>query len=631
MGRYVRRRALLVLAGLLPITTAVVSTVGPSGGSKAYAFNPARAPKIQVRLLDATADIEMGYNSPVSPNPQPPRNYSPSAQKQCAQQLAGNVKVNQGCLNITNLSLQGRAQAQNETSIAANPADGNQLVATSNDYRRGDGTCGAEWSNNGGASWQDSTLPNGFVNGAAYGGVAREYFQASGDPSVAWDTKGNVYYSCQQFMRGTPTTNNGDFSSSVYLYRSTQNGGASWDFPGTPVVQDYDTTGATLIDKPYMTVDNHVGSPYQDRVYVTWTDFAPNGTAYLWGAYSSDYGRSFSAPVLVSTDSPLCSVTYGLPTPSGGCNENQYSDPFTGPDGSLYVVYSNFNNSVSSATDNHNQILMVKSTDGGKTFSAPVLVGNYYDLPDCATYQGGQDAGRACVPEQGTQQDSVFRATNYPSGAVNPADGSQVAVTFGSYINGGDVATCTPTGFSPFGINTFSAVKTAACSNKIMVSVSDNGGSSFADTDPTTMPTVNGPSQAGSDQWFQWSGFTADGRIVVSYYDRQYGSDESTGNMDVTLSSSTSPGKQLTFGQQRVTSSSMPVPTEFPDAQGNGLFFGDYSGLAVSNVAHPLWTDTRSPDLFECSASGPPSLCTATEPSGIQANDQDIFTSKVAP
>ena len=144
-------------------------------------------------------------------------------------------------------------------------------------------------------------------------------------------------------------------------------------------------THGVLNDKPYMTVDNSKTSQFRDRIYVTWTLFAANGTAYIYEVHSNDYGESFSSPVLVSTTSSLCLNTFGVPTPRGTCNENQYSDPFTAPDGTLYVAYSNFNNSTSSATDNHNQILLVRSTNGGQSFSAPVLVGNYYDLPDCAT------------------------------------------------------------------------------------------------------------------------------------------------------------------------------------------------------------------------------------------------------
>ena len=181
-------------------------------------------------------------------------------------------------------------------------------------------------------------------------------------PLFAWDTKGNAYFNCQVFMRGPGTTNNPDLSSADYIFRSTGNAGASWNFPGHPAIETFTQNPAVLEDKPYMTVDNHVGSPFQDRVYVTWTRFAADGSAYIYEVHSSDYGQTFSSPVVVSTTSALCINTFGAGTPQGTCNENQYSDPFTGSDGALYVAYSNFNNALrASANDNHNQILLSKS------------------------------------------------------------------------------------------------------------------------------------------------------------------------------------------------------------------------------------------------------------------------------
>ena len=103
--------------------------------------------------------------------------------------------------------------------------------------------------------------------------------------------------------------------------------------------------------------------------------------------------------MVVSGNSSLCPQTFGAGTPHGNCNENQFSDPFVGPDGSLYVAYNNFNNSVS-GNDNRNQILLSKSTDGGNTFSAPVKVSDYYDLPECDAYQGaGADPFGLCAGE----------------------------------------------------------------------------------------------------------------------------------------------------------------------------------------------------------------------------------------
>ena len=76
---------------------------------------------------------------------------------------------------------------------------------------------------------------------------------------------------------------------------------------------------------------------------MTWTIFAADGSAYIYEAHSSDYGETFSTPVVVSTTSSLCVNTFGAGTPNGTCNANQFSDPFTGPDGALYVAYDNFN------------------------------------------------------------------------------------------------------------------------------------------------------------------------------------------------------------------------------------------------------------------------------------------------
>lgn len=42
-------------------------------------------------------------------------------QDECNITRAGNVKVNQNCLNITDADLQGRGQAQNETTVAVDP------------------------------------------------------------------------------------------------------------------------------------------------------------------------------------------------------------------------------------------------------------------------------------------------------------------------------------------------------------------------------------------------------------------------------------------------------------------------------------------------------------------------------
>jgi hypothetical protein len=630
--RFPRPLALLAVLGLLLVPLGL-----SANPTTAHAFDYSKLKPIQKRLLSGFADLEVNPNSPLRAAPVSASTsaaISATAANPCPVNLASNTRVNQDCQNVADSALAGRSQAQNETAIAEDPLHPQHVVAFYNNYQRGDGDCIGAYSLDGGSTWQNSYAPTSFTYGTNFGGFLREYWQAHGDPSVAWDTKGNAYLSCQVFDRGTAVSNVPDSSSAVYVYRSTATNGASWNFPGRPVIEFYDPTGTSgvLEDKPYLTVDNHVGSPFQDRIYVTYTEFAADGSAYIWETNSSDYGETFSSRVLVSSTSSLCPYTYGLGTTQGNCNENQFSDPFVGPDGNLYVVYANFNdNGASGATlDNHYQMLLAKSTDGGATFGAPVLVGNYYDLPDCPTYQNGQDAGRACVPEKGSTANSYFRATNYPSGAVNPTNTQQVVVTFGSYINKDSnlANSCTPQGFSAFGNPLYNGVKAlGSCNNKIILDVSSDGGATFVGTatDVRKLPVVTTAPGQTTDQFWQWEAFTANGRLAVSYFDREWGSDETTGSSDISLSTSSN---LTSFNVQRVTTGSMPPPTQF-----SGVFLGDYTGLTAVTTALPVWMDTRQDELFLCSGTGvpgvPPALCTGTATNAPVANDQNVFTSSV--
>ena len=613
--------------------------------------------EIQSRLVSGFASYTLGDNAENGQgDPQHPRTYFPRGSDSCPNNQGSNIKVNQNCLNLSDPDLQGRGQAQNEESIKVNPNNTNQVVASYNDYRRGDGTCGVSYSRDGGRNWNDTTVPDNFTRGGArYQNAAREYWQAGGDTSVAWDSKGNAYLSCQLFKRGPAAAGDPDRASGFFLYRSTLNGGASFNFPGTSIFETgFQRSFLPLEDKQLMTVDNNSNAcasgttaatpgasctPFQDRIYVTWTEFAPTGTAFIYETYSTDYGQTFSPRHLVSINSPLCPNAYGI-NPSNTCNENQFSQPFVGPDGVLYVIYNNFNNGLSSAADNRNQILMSRSVDGGNTFAAPVKVADFYDLPDCPTYQNGHDFGRACVPEKGPTNTSIFRATNYGSGEVNPTNPSQVVVAFGSYINrhSNETNGCAPAGINPAtGNNLYTGVKTpGACNNDILVSVSNDGGTTFTGTatDPRALASAtNDPGQTTTDQWWQWIAFSKNGKLATSYYDRQYGTDETTGFSDFSISGT---GDLTSWGVQRVTSSSMPPPTQFPESNGFSAFWGDYTGLTADNQAHPFWSDTRDPDLFACpgATSGtiavPPAVCGATVPNGngdsIVVNDQNAYT-----
>jgi hypothetical protein len=648
-------RRFVLAAVALGAVGAVTAAAGISTGDKAaHATRGPILTPLQQRLASGTLARALEERSATAAAPlrAQQQTIGPTALTGCPVNRGANVRVNQDCQNLSDPDLAGRGEAQNETAVAQDPNNPAHLVASQNDYRRGDSSCYTAYSTDGGRSWADSTIPFSFTRGDAFGGVARQYWQAGGDPTVAWDTKGNAYQTCLVFQRGPATTQNPDLSSAFYLFRSTGTNGASWSFPGRPVAERNDQTGEVLLDKELMAIDNHRGSPFQDRIYVTWTLFDDDGTAYIYEAYSRDYGESFSSPKLVSTDSALCPEQLGVPTPQGRCNVNQFSQPFTGPDGALYVVWENYNvtglgprgddeggdggdgdltNRAQPGIDNSQQVLLAKSVDGGNSFSAPVRVSKQFELPDCVTYQEAS-AGVSCVPEKGETHNSIFRATNYPSGAVNPRDPREVLVSFGSYINrhSNERNGCVPQGFSPDTfLPLYDGVKEAgACNNDIVISASTDAGRTFTGTttDVRRLPTTTRRAHDRSDQFWQWAAFDPRGRLAVSYYDRRYGTDELTGFSDISLSG-TRNGSD--FATVRVTTGSMPPPTEFA-----GAFYGDYSGLSAGDVAHPVWMDTRDPELFTCRDSAgqviaPPRRCTAAAPNAPVANDQNIYTASV--
>ena len=180
----IRRRVLVVVVSAGLIAAGLIPALGNSAG--AAPFNVKQLNKIQRRLISGELLTEMG-GSQVTPNVIPgggdedeggrrrcaehpagehrtgDRLERPAGQlradrrRSVSQRLGSNVKVNQNCLNITDSDLQGRGQANNESFISQDPFNSSHLVASDNDYVRGDGTCGAAYSLDRGKTWNNST------------------------------------------------------------------------------------------------------------------------------------------------------------------------------------------------------------------------------------------------------------------------------------------------------------------------------------------------------------------------------------------------------------------------------------------------------------------------------------------
>ena len=226
------------------------------------------------------------------------------------------------------------------------------------------------------------TFP-GFPNDASPTGLASglKGLDASGDPVVRFLPDGDLVVAGIAFNRdfdqGERPLDNLVYVAR-YNYTPGTPGGVStptsaanppnYTFDGIAVVERGSVGFAVpspqgfagrFTDKEWLETDRYASSPCSGNVYVTWTSFqGVGGNSPIRFSASTDGGETFSPAKTISTGG------------KAGTPNNQGSDIAVGPDGAIYVAYHAFERSTGVGTIN-----IVKSTDCGKKWSQPVIVG----------------------------------------------------------------------------------------------------------------------------------------------------------------------------------------------------------------------------------------------------------------
>jgi len=273
------------------------------------------------------------------------------------------------------------------------------------------------------------------------------------------------------------------------------------------------------------------------------------------GCGSSDGGATFSTPQLIAGN-----VLYG-----------QGSRPVVGPDGTLYVFWDG-----STRLAALDSTYMVKSTDGGATWSAPVQI--------------------STLNESSSLKNTRFRVNSFPAAAAAP--NGDLYATWTTATSDGNVAVYSK---STNGGATWSAplrVFTAATRTAVGYPVTNPDGSTFV-----------APSPLGAvEDIFPAAGVGPNGNVYLGAYRGGTVSPWQTcasplappvGRIACNALGSYIHNTRLDYVVRDLATNVTNVVSTHPINTRNGFgggFFGDYTDLAVGsdNTFHALFTDSNN-------------------------------------
>jgi hypothetical protein len=536
-----RKAALVLLLGFVAALVAwTIPALAEDGGLP-------KATQRHVNPLAGTAPAAPGATISESDYKNPPNPVCSTPKT-----LAANV----------NTDCEGNAP-HNETSIAVNPNDANNIIGSANDYQlfvsQGGHVNWAVYSRvhvtfDGGKSW--TTYPIGFHG-----------YTTTGDPAVAFDADGRAYVSTMgwgwsQGLSNTPGTN------ADILVSHSSNGGKTWSTPSR-IAKGVGSSASVGVfnDKEYIAAWGH------GNAIVTWSGYNQGqGGAYInfpiYTSVTHDGGKSWSTPREISGSASFCNG----PTGGHACDQDEFSVPVVGKDGKIYVAFTNLRDFDEASPGYLRDRYLVVRVDPqtGRRVAGPYRVAPMID--------GYKDYPKN-VNGEATYQDSQFRTWGAGNLTADPTDASHLAAIWSDMRN-----SPRPANTDPYQAKTDS---------DIVVSQSRDGGKTWS-----TPKAIQRP----GDQFMPWGAYDAGGRLRIGAFDRSY--DPLNHEYGYTLWTETSPGS-LSFGSRRLTTVLSqptrddnwflypPVNSSFPHPT---TFMGDYSNIAAKPTGGVVayWTDMRN-------------------------------------
>lgn len=394
---------------------------------------------------------------------------------------------------------------RSESDIRLNHGDPSMVIAAANDLNAA--TQPQFFSTDGGATWGSTSLP----------AQAGDSFQS--DPEVDWTSDGTAW----ALTLGVDAS----FNIRLYSFNSTDQG-ATWNFEAT-------VSGTqTAADREIIWVDHSPTSAYKDQVYAVWH----NSTPVFFSRRTAGASGTWSTPLQLSGAE---TVTLGIG-----------ADVRTNANGDVFVFWPD--------ADGSQNIVFVKSVDGGATFSAPQVIATTF-----ATTR------QLSIPAGSSRNLRVYIS----AGAYRTATKDMVYAVW-SDLSG--TAGCT-TGGGP------GSSASSTCKTRVWFIRSTDGGTTWS-----TPVKIN--DQSGKNDQFH-SRLCVDesnGMIVVTYHDTVADTNRVQSHVYYQLSSDD--GATWSTAVQ-VTSSPSDATGSAVDP--NGFGYGDYDGLTGHyGTFFPCWTDFRN-------------------------------------
>ncbi|HEX6468970.1 MAG TPA: sialidase family protein [Streptosporangiaceae bacterium] len=247
--------------------------------------------------------------------------------------------------------------AEVEPWVAVNPRDPRNIVAYYQQDRWNDGGAHglvAAVTRDGGAHWRQVIVPG--LSRCA-GGT----YERSSDPGVSFAPNGDLYEIALAF-------NVNDFGNAILASKSTD-GGLHWS---RPAVLKADTEEALQNDKELITADPTSSA----RAYAVWDRTNEQGGQPVWFARTTNGGRTWEPAKIIYDPTPRFTISNQIAVLPDGTLVDMF---FEGPAGAAEEPDRPFARPHTSATPrqqagDENLIRIIRSTDHGRTWSAPTTV-----------------------------------------------------------------------------------------------------------------------------------------------------------------------------------------------------------------------------------------------------------------